>query len=543
MNILHNPDLSRLMRNHKLKQLVSDNIDVNANKNGCYLLHEAISSNNKEAVRLLLENGADPDVKDQRGLTPLQKSFSRYGKDYSSLLLENGANPDTLISGEPLLLYAYKNKKMKLVQKLIDKGVNPDVVDSKGYSILYRILQMDSPEILEHFFQLRPRMSSGNDEGSILTDLMYRLEQSKGKGKEEIDFRKLIKNITRSGMVLNKQNYNGKTPLYVSMEQDDLDMFSYFLDKGANTEICDNEGKTVLYASVVKNKISFLRMLIEKGADPNIVDNNGIPMLHAAIDNGNMEILKLLKKNYLRLNVLKEGRSKITAIHHALMYKDVGIAKWLVRNGADFNIADKNKLYPLDYAIQLNLNKAIIFLNRMKAKRSNRSIKIYPYYYQQTNKNASNTADLDVVKACKKGKSKALEKLINAGADLDSLGPDGKTLLHYAVNSGNEDTIFILLDSGVNIEKKSRNGSSVLLDAVKKKKLCMSEILLQNGAEVNTAGRNGLTPLHYAVLNKDKEMVKLLLDYNADSSIKDNNNKSCSEIPTSAEIKKLLGNP
>ncbi|MCK5683641.1 ankyrin repeat domain-containing protein [bacterium] len=544
MNILGDPDLSRLMRSYKLKQLISDNVDVNASRDGYYILNAAISCENTEIVRLLLESGADPNIIDQSGRTPLQRNFDGYVKDYSSLLLENGADPDTLISGEPILLYAYKNNKMDLVQKLVDNGVNPDVVDSYGYSVLYRVIQMDSTEILDHFLQLRPRMSSGGGDSSILVDLLYRMKLKQGSGNSEIDYRKMIENFIRNKTGINKQNYRGKTPLYIAMEQDDLEMVKLLLDNGARTEIVDNEGKTVLYSAVVQNKIDFIRIFIEKGADPNIIDNNGVPMLHAAIDNGNVEILELLKKNYLNLDIIKDGNFKVTAIHHALLYKDIVIAKWLIRNGADFNIADKNKLYPLDYAIQFNLNKVITFLNRMKAKRSNRSIGIAPYSLQQTNKNDNApTADSIVMKSCKKGNVRVLKRLIKDGADIEALGPDGKTLLHYAVYSGSEDTIRLLLDSGLDIEIKSTNGETAFTEAVKKKKLNLSEFLLQNGAYIDSIDRKGLTPLHYAVLNKDSEMVELLLSYNADSTVKDKNNKTVIDIPTSDEIKDLLSNP
>ncbi len=58
-----------------------------------YGLVESVDYGNMEVVRLLLENGANPDVRDKNsGETPLIRAVHRDLADFLKLLLDNGAN-------------------------------------------------------------------------------------------------------------------------------------------------------------------------------------------------------------------------------------------------------------------------------------------------------------------------------------------------------------------------------------------------------------------------------------------------------------------
>ncbi|KAI9856821.1 MAG: hypothetical protein M1813_008758 [Trichoglossum hirsutum] len=58
-------------------------------------LSHAAENGHKATVRLLLENGAEPEFKDQHGVTPLLCAAAKGHEAIVKLLLEKGAEPDS----------------------------------------------------------------------------------------------------------------------------------------------------------------------------------------------------------------------------------------------------------------------------------------------------------------------------------------------------------------------------------------------------------------------------------------------------------------
>ena len=106
----------------ELKYLLTLPIDINSNGRNWSILHSAIENQNYECVKLILEKGADYELKGNCDMTPLEHSIdisidsnnNTGGKpgDESTkiikLLLEFGARPETGIE----IAKSYKSKKI-----------------------------------------------------------------------------------------------------------------------------------------------------------------------------------------------------------------------------------------------------------------------------------------------------------------------------------------------------------------------------------------------------------------------------------------------
>jgi ankyrin repeat protein len=131
--------------------------------------------------------------------------------------------------------------------------------------------------------------------------------------------------------------------------------------------------------------------------------------------------------------------------------------------------------------------------------------------------------------AAGKGRLEVVSKLLELGAEVNSIGPKNRTPLGGAMLSGSVAVVKKLLDSGARIDAVgSANGATPLLTAVaisdpnyENHKGTEKEValyLLERGANPNIADENGTTPLLEATGICDIELVRALLARGADAN-------------------------
>jgi ankyrin repeat protein len=104
-----------------------------------------------EFVKLLLENGADINSH-YKGLTPILLAFHDDNPKIIQLLIDNGADVNERLPGNITLLQracinkTYTDKLEKIIQMMLDYGVNPLLEDSQGLnSFAYAINALVNP--------------------------------------------------------------------------------------------------------------------------------------------------------------------------------------------------------------------------------------------------------------------------------------------------------------------------------------------------------------------------------------------------------------
>ncbi|HST20350.1 MAG TPA: ankyrin repeat domain-containing protein [Blastocatellia bacterium] len=111
-----------------LKFLIKRGCDLNkGDDDGLTPLHAAALENNREAAAALLRGGAEPDIEDRFGNTPLFRAVYSYEGDPSviSLLLQQGADPfHKNKAGVSPYELAEKKEEKDLVRSFNDRGVN-----------------------------------------------------------------------------------------------------------------------------------------------------------------------------------------------------------------------------------------------------------------------------------------------------------------------------------------------------------------------------------------------------------------------------------
>ncbi len=197
-------------------------------------------------INMLLFYGADPNIADCTGITPLlsalaiQDSPKQDIKNLVSLLLKYGANFNTQDNcGFTALHLAAHPKQIHIMRLLLKHGGNLDIKNEYGDTPLY---------------------------------IAIAFHTNIAKNKD------IIVLLLTHGANPNIQNAYGKTALYCALAPDKTDLIQLLLEHGANPNIQDFNGRTPLHwAVVIHNNIHpyIIILFLLFGADSNIKDNMG----------------------------------------------------------------------------------------------------------------------------------------------------------------------------------------------------------------------------------------------------------------------------
>ena len=136
--------------------------------------------------------------------------------------------------------------------------------------------------------------------------------------------------------------------------------------------------------------------------------------------------------------------------------------------------------------------------------------------------------------ACMWGDPGVVRALLNRGADLHAKGFDAFTPLHCAVDHGHLEIVRLLLERGADVEAHDTHpqggGTPLLLAAystlsTEGELLAVTELLLASGADINARMKSGEIPLHRAALNNYTRIAQALLDGGADINCQDTDNR------------------
>ena len=122
----------------RVQECLKGGADVNVKDNeGCTPLHWAAKSGDSESCRLLIDAGADVNDPDKSGLTPLHVAGVNRRHEICKLLIDAGADVNTTDNfGLTPLHVAAKNKHYETCKVLIDAGADVNAISKSGRSPL-----------------------------------------------------------------------------------------------------------------------------------------------------------------------------------------------------------------------------------------------------------------------------------------------------------------------------------------------------------------------------------------------------------------------
>ena len=239
-------------------------------------------------------------------------------------------------------------------------------------------------------------------------------------------------------------------------------------------------------------------------------------------------------------------------LHDVIQYDYPELIKYLVENGADVNVRNKNNESILLRAARSGYFEIVKYLLDERGMNIN----------ERTDSNktilclAAESGNLDLVKylmdekkmrikrgndlcaAARSGNLELVKYLVRKGANINSEDDNGNSILCAAAAYRNIEIVRYLVNNGANINSTDMYGSTALHKAVRDGDLKLVTYLIKNGANVNARdGVLGDSVLHYAAKSLDsvsyaivRSIIKLLLDNGADPSIKNTQNQTAYDL-------------
>jgi ankyrin repeat protein/Tfp pilus assembly protein PilF len=268
----------------------------------------AVKNNETDAVVMLIRRGADLNIQDYRGATPLWCAHGVHDGLTVSMLVTGGADPNKpACDGETPLLEAVRNHKEEKVRVLLHMGADPNA-DYKGSTGLHLLAKRGTWEMATWLldagadptlrdsdgltaFELA--VKSGNDlVAHVLrprpTDALLLAIASLDVGE--------LRSALQNGANPTQSLSDGSTPLHQCARKraDGYDAARVLLEAGADPNSLDTAGNSPLSELIDANPYRpFVELLLEAGADPTLGEQSAFMLAQQL---GNEELIAMLSK-------------------------------------------------------------------------------------------------------------------------------------------------------------------------------------------------------------------------------------------------------
>lgn len=234
------------------KTLFRTPADVNFKMYGKAPLYRASTNGYIEIVKLLIDKGADINIKNDDDRTPLYQASIWDYKEIAEILIDKGADINVKDkNGETPLFGATFSCKDETAKILIIKGADVHCKGRSDKTPLHNACRYHHKEIVE---MLIAKGADANVQDIYGDSPLHEAHSNKD----------IIELIINKGADVNVRNKRGETPLFQAIR--DKEIVELLINKGADINIPDYNGSTPLNYALYLERKGTIELLTNKGA-------------------------------------------------------------------------------------------------------------------------------------------------------------------------------------------------------------------------------------------------------------------------------------
>ncbi|UYV72560.1 hypothetical protein LAZ67_9003704, partial [Cordylochernes scorpioides] len=537
-------------------------------------LHLAAALDNKYLCRILLDKGADINARNREEITPIQKAINTHNFQIFQYLIIAGADCNiTDIWGRTPLMNASKECDANFLKYLLKVNLDLEascLPDGNLTAIFYSIQS-------RNFLNLKLLLEAGADIGKKDLSNSTLLHQAcLYESREVASF------LIKSGADVNEKDVWGDAPLSMTIENKSNEIAKMLIQAGASINAKNKIRETALYKASDTYKPVIIHTLLDAGANAHIgkindflpfdsaafgitisreahdirrptysfpgdiqLPNNLIEWINSCksqvammenhlLGKSNITLLSLLLENDQNSNLISKYFGYVESqpnrferklerlryliddldspLHLAAALDNKYLCRILLDKGADINARNREEITPIQKAINTHNFQIFQYLIIAGADCNITDI-------------GGRTPLMNASKECD---ANFLKYLLKVNLDLEaSCLPDGNlTAIFYSIQSRNFLNFKLLLEAGADIGKKDLSNSTLLHQACLYESREVASFLIKSGADVNEKDVWGDAPLSMTIENKSNEIAKMLIQAGASINAKNKNRET-----------------
>ncbi len=293
------------------------------------------------------------------------------------------------------------------------------------------------------------------------------------------------------------------------------------------------------------------KMLVKEPGLINFKDERGVSTLHIAAESGQLGIIKFLIKNGLDKDM--QDINKMTPLIYASRSGKIDLVKFFVELGANMNQQTQTGRTALHWAGKNNHQHVMEFLFKKGANKEIKDLrgrtpllatllkngdadtfKIFVKYGANLEAKIRRTSV--IIQAARNGYSEIVNILLENKVKVDK---ENNSLFYSSVNNGLFKLFKVFVKMGIDFNLMKKNGWDLLHSAANGGSVEITVIILKKGFDINKQNRFGWTPLHSAAYSGHLQILEKLIDNGAEINKKTFSGKTAYNMAVKNEFKDI----